>query len=148
MMPRILRKWLLAPLAVVSVLTFAFAAATAAAATYSGTDSAGGTFKLQVSSKGITAVTWNGIWNCSHNGGPIAPESTHFFRSFKSHPIPVKKQGKVYAARHFSLSGGSATMSLSGHLTSQKFHGLFSLGFLSSTDGCGTDTLTVNAKRK
>ena len=109
-----------------------------------GFTSGGGPFGFVVGAKGVRAVTADVTWNCSRNGGPIAPEPFHFDRSFKSHPIKVKKKGRVLGDRYF----GDLHMSLDGRIKKGKFSGYFALGFLNGQDGCGTAPLPATATKK
>lgn len=108
-----------------------------------GNVSEGGPFGFVVKSGGVVAVTASGTWNCSHNGSDIAPEPFKFDRTFKKRPGHISRKGKFAFDRYF----GDLHMSVEGRIKNGKFSGLFSLGFLSGTDGCGTATMPATAKK-
>jgi hypothetical protein len=111
-----------------------------------GHTSGGGPLGFVVKSKGVVAVTADVTWVCSSGdvNAPYTSEPYHFDRTFKAHPTPVKKKGKVSVEKHF----GDLTMSLVGQIKNGKFTGYFALGLLNSDVGCGTAPLPATAKQK
>jgi hypothetical protein len=108
-----------------------------------GNTSTGGPLGFVVGKKGVVSLTAQGTWNCSRNGGDIAPEPFKFDKTFKKHPGHVSKKGKFALDKHF----GDLHMSIYGRIKKGKFSGYFALGFLGGGDGCGTATMPATASK-